>query len=230
MKALKKSFPLVLVISLLIHLSVAFAQEGEHKHSKGQRHQTPFSSLEEYIQALESPDRAKWQRPDKVIEALGIKMGQAIADLGAGSGYFTMPLSQAVGDEGMVYAIDIEKGMLDYINKRAEEAGIKNIKTILAKPDDPLLSPSTVDMVFICDTYHHIEDRIEYMKRLSRAFKEGGRLVIIDFIPQKTPVGPPLEIRLSREEVIKEIEAAGYRLEGEYNFLPYQYFLIFSTP
>ena len=228
MKKLKSILLLVLALFLLININVAPAQGGDPAHGKGFRRLIPFSSTEEYIKALETPNRGEWQRPDKVIDALGIKTGQAIADLGAGSGYFTLPLSQAVGDEGTVYAIDIERGMTEYINKRASQAGIKNIKTVLAKSDDPLLSPLTVDMVFICNTYHHIEGRIEYMKRLSKTFKEGGRLVIIDFKLQRTPVGPPLEMRLSREEVIKEIEAAGYRLEGEYYFLPYQYFLIFS--
>ncbi len=196
---------------------------------KGRRH-IPFGSIERYIEVMEEPERAAWQMPERVVEVLPIRPGWSIADIGAGSGYFSRRFSRAVGPGGTVYAVDIEKGMIDYIDKRSKDEGFKNIKTILAKPDDPLLEEKSVDMVFICDTFHHIEDRTDYVKRLMPALRPGGRLVIVDFKLVATPVGPPMRMRLSREQVIREVEAGGFELEGEFYFLPYQYFLIFTRP
>ncbi len=216
---IKKTLSLVVLIFFLP--SPLLSGEG-HKH----RH-IPFGSIENYIRVMEDPGRAEWQKPDRVVDVLSIKPGYRIADIGAGSGYFTRRFARVVGQDGVVYAVDIEKGMIEFIEKTKREENLTNIRTILASPDDPGLEPGAVDMVFICDTYHHIESRIPYMKRLRRVLRDGGRLVIVDFKPEPTPVGPPLRIRISRKKVIDELKKAGYVLEGEFYFLPYQYFLIF---
>lgn len=185
-------------------------------------------SLEEYIKMLENPDRAKYQKPEEVVTHLKLKKGETIADIGAGSGYFTVLFAREVGLEGKILAIDINKRLLDYIENRIKEGKFTNIKTILAKPHDSLLLPSSVDKVFICNTFHHIQDRTSYLKLLSKAFKPDGRLIIIDFYKRETPVGPPLRTRLTREQVIKEAQQAGYSIAEEHKFLPYQYFLVFK--
>ena len=213
-------FLLSLSLLSVYHIN-ASAEERHHGHS-------PFKSIDEYIQRMESPDRVEWQKPEKVVDYLSINKGDTVADIGAGSGYFTVLFSKRVGDNGKVYAVDIEKGMIEYIEKRAQKEGLNNMNYVLAKPDDPLLPKSSVDLIFICDTYHHIEKRGNYLKILKDVLKKDGRLVIVDFHTVKTPVGPPLGMRIPKEKTVKEILSAGFKAEAEYFFLPYQYFLIFS--
>ena len=149
-------------------------------------HQHHPESIPEYIRALEDPERDAWQQPAQVIEKLALQPGESVADLGAGSGYFTVRLARGVGPAGKVYAIDIEPQMLEHIQQRAKEEKLTNIQTILADPHDPKLPPASVDMVFICDTLHHISERSTYYPLLVRALKPGGRLVDVDF-PEARP-------------------------------------------
>jgi ubiquinone/menaquinone biosynthesis C-methylase UbiE len=148
--------------------------------------------------------------------------------LGAGSGYFTLRLAEAVGPTGNVYAVDVNPQMLEYIERRAQEKQLDNIQTILAEPHDPKLGSASVDLIFICITLHHISDREKYYPLLAQALKPGGRLVNVDFEKRPSPVGPSLEMRIARKDVIKELEAAGFRLIKEFDFLKYQYFLVFE--
>ena len=189
--------------------------------------QHPPGSIDGYIKMLESPDRASYQMPDRVVDSLCIKEGNAIADIGAGSGYFTRLFSKRNGANGKVFACDIEKGMIDSIEKKIKNENLKNVVPILCKPDDPMLPPSSVDLIFICDTYHHIGKRENYLNLLKKYLKPGGRLAIVDYQKRETPSGPPLAMRIDREEIIKEITGAGYKLDAEFFFLPYQYFLVF---
>ena len=192
-----------------------------------QQHHPP-ESTSEYIKALEDPERDSWQQPDLVIENLGVRPGDEVADLGAGSGYFTVRLAREVGPSGKVYAVDIDPKMLDYIARRAQEEKLDNIQTILADPDDPKLGSQSVDLIFICDVLHHIHDRDKYYPKLHRALRPGGQLVDIDFQKRKLPLGPPLEMKIDKKDCIKEIEAAGFHFVKEFEFLKYQYFLLFE--
>ena len=188
----------------------------------------PPESASEYIKSLEDPGRDAWQQPEAVIDSLGIRLGDDVADLGAGSGYFTLRLAEAVGPTGNVYAVDVDPQMLEYIERRAQEKQLDNIQTILAEPHDPKLGSASVDLIFTCITLHHISDRGKYYPLLAQALKPGGRLVNVDFEKRPSPVGPSLEMRLARKDVIKELEAAGFRLIKEYDLLKYQYFLVFE--
>jgi len=188
----------------------------------------PPESASAYIQSLEDPAREEWQRPEEVVEELALKPGDSVADIGAGSGYFTVRLARVVGAGGKVYAVDIDHDMLEYLERRRKEEHLQNIQTVLADPHDPKLPPSSVDLVFICDTLHHISGRAKYYPLLARALKPGGRLVNIDFHKQPLPIGPPVEMKIAKKEVIKEVEAAGFRLVREFDFLKYQYFLVFE--
>jgi ubiquinone/menaquinone biosynthesis C-methylase UbiE len=179
-----------------------------------------------YMAALDDPARDAWQKPHEVIAALGLSEGQRVADIGAGSGYFALRFAHHVGAAGRVFAVDISRDMVAEVRRRAAEAGLRSVEPVLAKPDDPLLPDAGVDLVFICDTWHHIEQRGAYLARLRRALAPGGRLAIVDF-HKDAPVGPPASMKLAREEVLAEIERAGFRLEAEHTFLPYQYFLVF---
>jgi ubiquinone/menaquinone biosynthesis C-methylase UbiE len=181
-----------------------------------------------YIASLEDPARDAYQKPHEVVMALGLKDGERIADIGAGSGYFAMRFAHHVGANGRVFAVDISPDMIVHLNQRVRDAGVDNVRTILALPDDPLLSDGSVDRAFICDTWHHIGNHPQYLARLKKALKPGGQIVIIDFQKRETPVGAPMEMRVSREDVVREFEQNGFKLLKEHTFLPYQYFLVFG--
>ncbi|VVM05545.1 partial demethylmenaquinone methyltransferase / 2-methoxy-6-polyprenyl-1,4-benzoquinol methylase, partial [Methylacidimicrobium cyclopophantes] len=150
----------------------------------------------------------------------------AVADLGAGTGYFTRRFSKAVGPEGKVYAIDAEPAMADYLKKEAKQKKLRNVTVRLVKPGESGLEDHSVDLVFLCTVLHHIDNRIVYLRKLADSLKPGGRIVLIDFKPN-SPYGPPPEHRLPETEVKEEFRLAGYRLVKEHDFLPYQYFLEF---
>ena len=182
-----------------------------------------------YIAHLEDPTRDAYQKPDEVIKALNIKQGEVIADIGAGSGYFTMRLARAVGEKGRVYAVDVSPDMIVHLNRRIRDLSLKNVATILCAPDDPLLADAAVDRFFICDTWHHIGAHANYLALLKRMLKPGGQVIMVDFKKIKTPVGPPMEMRISQEDLVREMEANGFQLAAEHTFLDYQYFLSFTV-
>ena len=181
-----------------------------------------------YIAALDDPARDEYQKPHDVIMALGLKGGERIADIGAGSGYFTMRFARHVGDTGRVYAIDVSPDMIVHLNQQVRAAGVDNVRTLLVPADDPLLADASVDLVFICNTWHHIANHPPYLEKVRAALKPGGRVVVIDFQKYDIPVGPPAEMKAPREGVVAEFEAAGFRLAASPGVLPYQYFLVFT--
>ncbi len=181
-----------------------------------------------YIALLDDPARDAYQKPHEVVMALGLKEGDRIADIGAGSGYFALRFARHVGAAGRVLAVDINPDMIVHLNRRIRDAGLDNVQTILALPDDPLLAPSSVDRVFISETWHHIGDRAHYLALLKSTLRPGGQVIIIDFQKEATAVGPPAEMRVAREDVVREFDQNGFRLAKEHTFLPYQYFLVFT--
>ena len=188
----------------------------------------PPESTSAYIKALEDPGRDAWQKPEDVMGHLELKPGETVADIGAGSGYFTVRLARAVGPGGKVYAVDIDQGMLNYIEQRAGQEHLSNIQTVLADPDDPKLPASSVDLIFICDTLHHISGREKYYPLLARSLKPEGRFVDVDFDKRPMPIGPPVEMKIAKSAMVDEAKAAGFHWEKEFDFLPYQYFLVFQ--
>lgn len=176
---------------------------------------------------LNSPWRARWQQPEAVIRSLALRPGNHVADLGAGGGYFTFRLADSVGPAGKVYAVDVDQGNLDYIARRAKEQGYANVETILAKYDDPLLPQGSIDLIFTCNTYHHLENRADYFASAARYLRPGGRVAIIDLNGSSwfhTLFGHWTPKETSR----KEMEAAGYQLNGDFDFLSRQNFQIFA--
>ncbi len=156
-----------------------------------------------------------------------MKPGETIVDIGAGTGYFTRRFARAVGPSGKALGLDIEPGMVDYMNADASKLRLPNYEARLVKPNDPELRPQSVDVVFFCDVLHHIEDRVAYLTKLKPALKPRGRVAVIDF--RKTaPLGPPAPMRISSEEMKAQFKRAGYHFVSEYQFLPYQYFLEFE--
>jgi ubiquinone/menaquinone biosynthesis C-methylase UbiE len=179
------------------------------------------------IARQEAPDRARWQKPDAIIRTLKLRRGQIVADVGAGPGYFTRRLARAVGPSGHVYAVDPELPVLEVLRDRLTAAGVHNVTPVLGRGDDPSLPARRCDLVLIVDTYHHFDDGPAFLRRATGSLKPGGRLVNIDFAKRETPVGPPVEHRVAREDFLRDARRAGLALVAEHRFLPYQYFLVF---
>jgi ubiquinone/menaquinone biosynthesis C-methylase UbiE len=196
------------------------------RHEGGIHHS--FSDAEAWAERFEGAQRDAWQLPDQVVAALELQPGMTVADIGSGTGYFARRFARAVGADGTVFAADVEPEMGEYVRKRADEEGQANLIPILASYDDPRLPGGTVDLVFVCNTWHHIQDRIEYAERLGADLAPGGRVAIVDFVKGELPVGPGPEHKMSAEEVTEEFVAAGYRLASAPELLPYQYLLIFE--
>jgi 2-polyprenyl-3-methyl-5-hydroxy-6-metoxy-1,4-benzoquinol methylase len=182
------------------------------------------SDFNELVKHFEDPARAQWQKPDEVIASLGPLDGKTVADIGAGSGYFTFPLAKKAAK---VIAIDIDQRFLDYIEqkKRTQKVGA-NVETRITAPDSPGLKPGEADVVLIVDTYHHIENRIDYFKKLKKDLAKGGVLVIVDYKKENTPPGPPVELRIAQEQVETELKSAGFTaVSADRSLLPYQYII-----
>jgi len=170
--------------------------------------------------------RDRWQQPEVVIHSLSLQQGNQVADLGAGGGYFTFRLADAVGPTGKVYAVDIDKGNLEYIANQAAKRGYRNIETVHAKPDDPLLPERTVDLIFTCNTYHHLTDRTNYFQSAARYLRPDGRIAVID-LAGKSWIFRVLGHWTPKETSRREMEAAGYMLTNDFDFLTRQTFQVF---
>ena len=177
--------------------------------------------------AYEGFNRDQWQQPQKVIESLALRPGDHVADLGSGSGYFTFRLAEAVGPQGKVYAVDVDREMNDLVAKASKGKSIGNVELILARPDDPMLPPIGVDLVFTVNTYHHFDNRVTYFQKVRKYLRPGGRIAVIDFDRRAWFEG--LWRHYTPAEFIKrEMKQAGYRLQRELTFLDRQSFLIFT--
>ena len=214
-------------LGLLLFPATISAQDAV-KPDQQQMHRL-HSDPKSYIGALEDPKRDAYQKPHEVMRALGLKAGEVIADIGAGSGYFTFRLTHHVGDRGKVYAVDVSPDMIRHINRRIRELKATNVVSILADPDDPLLPEGSVDRFFFSDSWHHIDNQTKYLSLMKKMLKPGGEIVMIDFHKKELPVGPPMQMKIAREDLIKQMESNGFRLTKEHTFLPYQYFLVFVT-
>jgi len=212
------------VLALLAVATAAIAGPPSHDATSHRRFDDPAY----WSKVFDDPARAEWQKPAEVAAALGLRPGQTVADLGAGTGYFTGPLADVVGPSGTVLAVDVEPNLVAYLRQRAAREHLTNVRVVLAAAHDPRLPAAGVDAVLVVDTYHHIDDRIAYFRRLQRALRPHGRVAVVDWHKRPMPVGPEMDHKLAREQVVDEMQAAGYRLVDEPTFLPYQYFLVFE--
>jgi SAM-dependent methyltransferase len=209
--------------------------EGKPGHAKGEHgghgdHATVHRRFDDARRAermFEQPERDAWQQPGRVLELLALKPTDKVADVGSATGYFPVRFARAV-PEGVVYGVDIEPVLVNYLNLRARKEGLTNLVSLVCAPDDPRL-PEPVDVVFVCDTYHHISDRVAYFRRLAEDLRPGGRLVIVDYREGDFPVGPRDDHKIPPEQVERELLAAGWRL-AQSETLKYQYFLAFKRP
>jgi ubiquinone/menaquinone biosynthesis C-methylase UbiE len=187
---------------------------------------------EGYIEMLERPEREEFQKRDQVMETLALKEGEKVADVGAGSGYFTVPLAKAVGPDGIVWACDIRQEMLDYLKGKLDKEGLDNVRLMLVEPDDPMLPDGRVDTILMVDTLHYITERTAYAGKLKEALAPGGRIVIIDYRPkswEERPWGPSPEQQFSKETIDEEFAKAGLKVLRAHEFLPEQYFVEYGV-
>lgn len=181
--------------------------------------------------AYEGFSRDGWQQPEQVLAALEVQPGERVADIGAGGGYFAFKLADAVGPGGLVYAVDVDKDMTDYLRERAAEDGYRNVEVMLAPPDNSTLSPAGVDLVFTCNTYHHFDHPVEYFSRLRSALRPGGRVAIVDLDAQRSTLVWLFGHGTPPSTIVTQMATAGYRLERSHDFLSRQSFMVFKpTP
>jgi ubiquinone/menaquinone biosynthesis C-methylase UbiE len=179
---------------------------------------------------LDAPDRDLWQRPDLIMDAMGIADGSVVADIGAGSGWFTIRLARRVGPQGLVYAEDVQQEMINAISRRVSREGFNNVQAKLGTINDPKLPTQSLDAALLVDSFHEVDekDRVTMLANLAKALKPSGRLGIIDFRLDGTGPGPAPEERVSPDVVVNAANAAGLKLIRQEPFLEYQYFLIFG--
>ena len=214
----KRFVCLVAVALWAIHLQ---GQQGE-----ATRHGQLFPPTD--LGLLDTPDRAAWQKPDLIMDALKIADGAKVADIGAGSGFFTVRLARRVGPNGVVYAEDIQQPMLESIKRRVNREGLKNVITRLGTDTDPNLPKTALDAVLVVDVYQEVEEessRIQFLRRLAEALKPNGRIGIVNYKPGEGGPGPEPQRRLDRPVVEGEVRASGLRVVDSAN-LPFQYLLV----
>ena len=185
-----------------------------------------FDNPDELEKTFDDPARDEWQMPSRVIDALQIAPGEVIADIGAGTGYFTIRLARAAA-KPKVYAVDIEPSMIEHLRHRFTVEGVTNAIAVQAAADVTNL-PEPVDLALIVDTYHHIPNRVAYFTRLKSSLKRGAGLAIVDF-RKDAPAGPPEEFRFTADQISAELATAGYTLQTTNDFLPRQLFLVFRV-
>ena len=183
-----------------------------------------------YTDLLERSNREDVQKSPDIMRALAFRQGERVADIGAGTGYFTFQVADAVGAAGRVLALDIAPEMLDYLDLRVKARRATNVSLRRVAADDPQLEPGSVDTILMIDAIHYVKDRVGYAKKLLPALAQGGRVVIIDYRPKpmsERPWGPPPEQQFPREQMDREMEAAGFKVSAAHDFLPEQFFVIY---
>jgi ubiquinone/menaquinone biosynthesis C-methylase UbiE len=203
----RKQSGFLVLLSVLALLKIGFAEA---------RNPVP-----EELQYLEEPDRSEWQMPEQVIETLGLRESDVVADVGAGTGYFSRRFARQVAH---VYAEDVDPEALDFLRRES----LAKVTVVQGKPDNPMLPPNSCNVVFICDVLHIVKNRPAFLNNIIPALKPGGKVVIIDFYRKELPVGPPLWAKLSEGAVKEVFVKEAFKLDKQLTFLPYQYFLIFT--
>lgn len=198
-----------------------------HAHHHGHHHHG-FEDPAQWAEKWDTSERDAWQKPEAVMAVIAPKPTDRVADIGAGTGYFAARLARRA-PEGVVYAVDLEPAMVEWLGKRAAQEQLANLTAVQATPDDAKL-PAPVDLVMLTNTYHHIEGRTPYFTRLRAHLRPGGRVAIVDYKQQFEGHGPPPAMRLAPDTVVREMQAAGYTLaQRDEELLPRQYIVVFTA-
>jgi ubiquinone/menaquinone biosynthesis C-methylase UbiE len=193
-----------------------------HEHHDGMPHR--FEKADDWAKVFDDPSRDAWQQPDTVIATLELSPAMTVADVGAGTGYFTVRLARAV-PQGHVIATDIEPDMVRYLTERAQREKLTNVDAVLAGATEPMLPPAGVDRVLVVDVWHHLSDRVAYARGLAAGLRPGGKIVVVDFT-MESKHGPPKHHRLAPEAIASDLRAAGLDASVSPTALPDQYMVI----
>jgi predicted methyltransferase len=225
-----KRLPWVLASLVTVFLTVVSAPGQDKSVKPGINKPFENPDVKDYVQKFEGESREIAAQAKEIVAACKLKPGMKVADVGAGTGLFTRKFAQAVAPEGKVFAVDIAKSFLQHIEKTCQDAGIKNVETVLCDQFSTKLPKNSVDLVFICDTYHHFEFPERTMHSIHDALRPGGQIVLIDFqrIEGKSSVWIMWHVRAGKEVFIAEIKAAGFKVLGEENFLKENYLVRFE--
>ncbi|MEE9437530.1 MAG: class I SAM-dependent methyltransferase [Saprospiraceae bacterium] len=225
----------IIIFSTVLCLALVSCNSSEHKHRKHNHsghHHTDHNksnkhmnanSFKDLAKSFEDEDRASWQKPELVIQKLGDIRGKTIADIGAGTGYFSFRMAKS---GAFVTAIDVDKRFQNFINDKKEKENTANLKTKFVGYDNPELEKDEFDVLLIVDTYHHFNDKIEYMTHCFKGLKKGGTLMNVDFKNIETPHGPPVDHRISANDVKNDLLKVGFTsVEIDQNTLTEQYII-----
>jgi ubiquinone/menaquinone biosynthesis C-methylase UbiE len=182
----------------------------------------------EWKATLEAPARVEGLKIEQVVAALKLKAGDVVADLGAGTGLFEAPLAYAIGTRGRVYAVEIDKGFLDEIDRKVEELHISQIETVLGTPTDPKLPTRSVDLALMHDVLHHVEQRQAYLKAVAQYVKPGGRVAVVEFNPKDSPHKDDAALVVSKEQGAAMMAEAGFVVAEEVALFPDKWFVIYT--
>jgi arsenite methyltransferase len=184
--------------------------------------------VDEWVKALDAQDRVTGLKTGEVIANLELKPGDVVADLGAGSGAFVVPFARAVSAKGKVYAVEVDRGFFPYIEKRARAAGVANVQTVLGEFTDPKLPSPDVDVAFMHDVLHHIENRSTYVKSLARYLKPGARLAIIDYHPSLSPHRGQPSLTVAKDQAAAWLSEVGFKPVREVALFPDKWFVVYA--
>jgi ubiquinone/menaquinone biosynthesis C-methylase UbiE len=219
----------------LPHLALAgalscplFAQEKSVRPGINKPFENP--DVKEFVGKFEGESREVFAKRRQIVAACGLRPGMAVADVGAGTGLFTRLFAAAVGPEGRVYAVDIAPRFVEHVEKTCLEAGFQNVRGVVCTPASVGLPANSIDLAFICDTYHHFEFPQKTMASIHRALRPGGKLVLIDFhrIEGKSSEWILGHVRAGREVFVNEVVASGFKVVGEEKFLKENYLVRFE--
>jgi predicted methyltransferase len=221
-----KSFS-ILIVAALLSLPAA-AQEKSVRPGINKPFENP--DLKEFIEKFEGESREIAANSKQIVAACHLKSGMVVADVGAGTGLFTRKFASEVGPKGKVFAVDISPTFLRHIDKICQEKQIKNVQTVLCDQFSTKLPPNSVDMVFICDTYHHFEFPQRTMQSIKEALRPGGQVILIDFerIEGTSTDWILNHVRAGKEVFVREVTSAGFKMVGEEKFLKENYFVRFD--
>lgn len=220
-----KSVTAIAIVALLATVEAGLQARPQNRPEQRTGHLFPPENLG----LLESPDRDDWQKPEQIMDALGIAEGSKVADIGIGSGWFTVRLARRVGPNGLVYAEDVQRQMLEATRRRIGREGLKNVETRQGTETDPNLPPRVLDAILMVDVYPEVDDRVTFLRNLAAALKPTGRIGVVNYKPGQGGPGPaPNEgVRVDSSAVEADAHAAGLRVLRREN-LPFQYLIVLS--
>jgi ubiquinone/menaquinone biosynthesis C-methylase UbiE len=215
----------VIAVSVAVVIVAGVVVEAQRRHPVSGRIFAPVMGVGG-AGWLERPEREDEEAPLKALDALELKAGMVVADIGAGSGYYSSRIAKRVGPTGRVIATDIQPGMIELLDRRIRMEGLSNVTTVLGGMDDPRLPPASIDLAIMVDVYHELQQPQVFLQRLKGAFKPGGRLVLLEF-RKEDPKVPILEVhKMSVAEVKQEMEAEGFVLDKVIDVLPWQHIIV----